>query len=495
MQFEKWFQVDLLKPRDTAVDLGVLLCAGDDNSVRVGVRVKSGSADTDVTGNVKGYVLLPNGVGLVPFDGAKDGNSAWIDLPEGALALQGRITVSIRVMDTNETTVLLTATATVRRVDGDTHYDPTDEISDITDLIEDAEQAAADAADALAQATAVVSYAAQTGKTDTEKSQARANIGAGSMAAEISTPAKEALLACLARVAWTTDDGQDYYDVLEDLLLNNVTLSSVTAVFDPDGADIFDNADLDDLRQYLTVTANYSDGGSHVISNYNLYGTLEVGECTISAAYGGKSDTFTVTVVDVPSDYTALAYLTSTGTQYIDTGKVWTGASTYELKAKGLCTDTSTANWFIGALHSETGRNEVIGLNNTANASTVFFRYGTGGGTTGHSFTPSSSTEYTVRQEANVCKLDGTTHSSYDALTYTMDESIYLFARNNKGTTDSYAKCSIASFKLWNGSGDLILDLAPFLDDSNVPCMFDKVSKTTLYNAGTGTFSYTEVSA
>ena len=180
MQFEKWIPVDLMKSPFHVLDIGIPVCTGDNNSVRLGVQVTSNGAPVDVTGAIKGIITLPNGLGIMPFDGAKDGNRAWIDLPEDALGMAGRITVAIRSFDGGETTVLLLASATVRRVDADQYYDPSDIVGDITDLIEDAEQAAQDAEAALAQATAVVSYAAQTGKTDAQKAQARANISAAS---------------------------------------------------------------------------------------------------------------------------------------------------------------------------------------------------------------------------------------------------------------------------------------------------------------------------
>lgn len=185
MQFEKWYDIDLKKPRQFVPDIGFPTFEGDNNSVRIGVNVFSDKTPSDVTGTIKGYCILPNGVALMPWDGAKDGNRAWIDVPDDALIMNGRITLSIRCFDADETTVLFQASATVRRVDSERHYDPEDEIGDVTDLIEEAErvsgvaaQAAQDAQNALAQASDIVSYATQTGQTDAQKATARTNIGA-----------------------------------------------------------------------------------------------------------------------------------------------------------------------------------------------------------------------------------------------------------------------------------------------------------------------------
>ena len=187
MQFEKWYDIDLKKPRQFVPDIGFPTFEGDNNSVRIGVNVFSDKAPSDVAGTIKGYCILPNGVALMPWDGAKEGNRAWIDVPDDALIMNGRITLSIRCFDADETTVLFQASATVRRVDSERHYDPEDEIGDVTDLIEEAErvsgvaaQAAQDAQDALAQASDIVSYATQTGQTDAQKATARTNIEAAS---------------------------------------------------------------------------------------------------------------------------------------------------------------------------------------------------------------------------------------------------------------------------------------------------------------------------
>jgi hypothetical protein len=59
---------------------------------------------------------------------------------------------------------------------------------------------------------------------------------------------------------------------------------------------VCEDTPLDDLKTDLVVTAYYQGGGSRVVDNYTLSGTLEVGTSTITATYKGFSDTFEVTV-------------------------------------------------------------------------------------------------------------------------------------------------------------------------------------------------------
>lgn len=189
----------------------------------------------------------------------------------------------------------------------------------------------------------------------------------------LSSAAKQALLEIFQHVAFIDENGQDYYDALENALAggqtyiitlnltgcessntatsiiegytylttitassgytlegatatatmggqtvtgfyNNGTISipnvtgdlvitvtasspvvSISAVFTQGQNVVYTNDSLDSLRQYLVVTATYSDSTTGEILNYELSGTLQEGTATITASYGGKTDTFTVT--------------------------------------------------------------------------------------------------------------------------------------------------------------------------------------------------------
>ena len=107
---------------------------------------------------------------------------------------------------------------------------------------------------------------------------------------------KQALLDCFAHCAWVDEHGQDYYDALEAALYRTADLDYITAVSNQGSAVIYDTDSLDDLRQYLTVTAYYEDNTSDTVTGYTLSGTLEEGTSTITVSYGGKTTTFNVTV-------------------------------------------------------------------------------------------------------------------------------------------------------------------------------------------------------
>jgi len=136
---------------------------------------------------------------------------------------------------------------------------------------------------------------------------------------------KQALLQCFAHTAWTDDQGQDYYDDLEDALYPFDLLSSITAVYTQSGT-VYDTDSLDSLKDDLVVTGNYSDGTYNQTTKYTLSGTLTVGTSTITVTYGGKTATFTVTVTQ------SAAVLTSITCVYTQSGTVYTTDTLDSLK-------------------------------------------------------------------------------------------------------------------------------------------------------------------
>lgn len=111
----------------------------------------------------------------------------------------------------------------------------------------------------------------------------------------VSDEIKIALLACFQNVAWTTPDGQTYYDALESMLNPPANLSYITAVY-TQTMTVETIDELSVLRADLVVTAHYGDGTSSRVYGYLLSGTLTEGTSTVTVTYGGKTATFTVTV-------------------------------------------------------------------------------------------------------------------------------------------------------------------------------------------------------
>ena len=106
---------------------------------------------------------------------------------------------------------------------------------------------------------------------------------------------KTAMLQIAQKVVYIDEHGQDYYDDLYEALYPPVNLLSIAAVYTQSGT-VYDTDSLDVLKDDLVVTAYYDDSTSEVVTTYTLSGTLIEGTSTITVSYGGKTDTFTVTV-------------------------------------------------------------------------------------------------------------------------------------------------------------------------------------------------------
>lgn len=90
-----------------------------------------------------------------------------------------------------------------------------------------------------------------------------------------------------------------------------LVLLSIDAVYTQSGT-VYDNQTLDSLKADLVVTASWDDSSTTTLSanDYSLSGTLATGTSTITVSYGGKTDTFDVTVTHATIQYTITNTLT-----------------------------------------------------------------------------------------------------------------------------------------------------------------------------------------
>lgn len=96
----------------------------------VGVRVYSGGAEAALTGSVTGYCVLPSGE-TVEVAGSRSGNEASILVPQSALAYTGPLGITLKLVDGNTITTLMSIIVVVYRSKTDTVITPSSQI--ITD--------------------------------------------------------------------------------------------------------------------------------------------------------------------------------------------------------------------------------------------------------------------------------------------------------------------------------------------------------------------------
>lgn len=74
--------------------------------------------------------------------------------------------------------------------------------------------------------------------------------------------------------------------------------AGIEASYDSQGNTVYEGSDVENLRQNLTVYSIKRFGEKEEITDYTLSGTLSVGDCTVTVAYGEYTTTFKVTVAE-----------------------------------------------------------------------------------------------------------------------------------------------------------------------------------------------------
>ncbi len=99
------------------------------------------------------------------------------------------------------------------------------------------------------------------------------------------------------------------------------SITSISVVYTP-GEEVVDtNTSLDELKDSIVVTLQYSDGTTETITDYALSGTLSEGESVITVSYKGFEKTFTVNVseaLDASHSHTLVRNEAKTATCTID---------------------------------------------------------------------------------------------------------------------------------------------------------------------------------
>jgi hypothetical protein len=94
---------------------------------------------------------------------------------------------------------------------------------------------------------------------------------------------------------WIIDNAAELIAELEAELFPEGDVESIDAVY-TQGAVVYADTPLDELRADLVVTATMSDQSARVITDYTLTGTLAAGTSTVTVHYRDLVDTFSVTV-------------------------------------------------------------------------------------------------------------------------------------------------------------------------------------------------------
>lgn len=243
---------------------------------------------------------------------------------------------------------------------------------------------------------------------------------------------------------------------------------------------------------YLTTWRLVGNSSIHTdpyLTSWKITGRSSQQEYLTQWKVEGNSYVYTETYPDdvvLPNGYKRCKYLEFHGTEYINSGIV-------NRSDIGFSLDLSTTS----------DGKTIIGARSSINDGVVF---GCNYVDENTNYTPIAYGSYTIGY-ANKIIADGSRHNivldwqqaKIDSYSFGITRgdtfpqlSIYIGTWNNNNVPDSKMFVGkIYSVVLYCNDGNLFYGI-PCLDNNNVPCLYDAVSGTSFYNAGTGTFGYEE---
>ena len=180
----------------------------------------------------------------------------------------------------------------------------------------------------------------------------------------------------------------------------------------------------------------------------------------------------------LPEGYTALEYIQSSGTQYIDTGRKLTQDSDITIDFKLINNNKS-----VGIL----GSRESAAKNNLAMFRDGGLFIGDFSEYPKYRFKANSSFNRTkIRMNKTGVLVNGVLNTSWSGVAnFETPTNGLIFDVGNNNWTGNRAVMQLYSYTDGNAQ-----KLVPCLDTEGVPCMYDLVSQKPFYNAGTGSFTW-----
>ena len=180
----------------------------------------------------------------------------------------------------------------------------------------------------------------------------------------------------------------------------------------------------------------------------------------------------------LPEGYTAVEYIQTSGSQYIDTGRKLTQDSDITIDFKIVENNKS-----VGIL----GSRESPSKNNLAMFRDGSYFIGDFSEYRQHRFMTNSSLNRTkIRANKTGVWVNDVLQKSWsDVANFETPTNGLIFDVGNNNWTGNKAVMRLYSYT--NGDAQRLI---PCLDANGVPCLYDLIGKTTFYNQGTGSFTW-----
>lgn len=180
--------------------------------------------------------------------------------------------------------------------------------------------------------------------------------------------------------------------------------------------------------------------------------------------------------------YTPVEYISSTGTQYINTGYVPTPNTRVVIDAEVTSQNTASCSYFgerSGSGGTDKTAYEIWSMGTAANVSSDFFGNRV-------SYTISTKQRLLIDKNKATVTINGNTVTN-SAAAGTATIPAYIFASNDKGTAMYFINMKLYSCKIYENDV-LVRDYIPAKDEWGNVGLWDDVESKFYYNAGTDSF-------
>ena len=185
-----------------------------------------------------------------------------------------------------------------------------------------------------------------------------------------------------------------------------------------------------------------------------------------------------VELVELPGGYTAMNYLQSSGTQYIDTGFKPNQDSKMDIDAQHVSTSGTVS---IGGVRTDGANNFFGWIGVSGNLRSYYYN-------TYQVVSTLDTSRHTYTKDKNQTLIDNALLSTLTYGNFSNTQSILLFACNDKNGADFYSSVRMYSCQIYD-SGMLVRYFVPCKNESGVFGMYDRVNAKFYENAGSGSFT------
>ena len=238
------------------------------------------------------------------------------------------------------------------------------------------------------------------------------------------------------------------------------------------------------LLSIVNITGAWFTDGSG--ANKTINTIIKTGEANLNVYQEDNTGTQTLLSKSLPTGYTQLEYIRSTGTQYINTGYVANGNTSIDMEFE-LTTISGTQTLYCSRLTMNSNTFTAFLLPNQIRLDYASSQIQT-------TLTVSENTRYSLQTNYNSATLNGTKFTtSASQTTFSATNPMTLFASYTGYSNGSfsgvgnYSLMRIYKFTIYE-SGKVVKNLIPAKNSAGTIGMYDLVQDKFYTNAGTGTF-------